>query len=202
MARKKRAGCGIGLLFWIIIFMVVIIMLLQNKSPFKKIKIIKEFNKVKNYIMKKQPSILKKKTNIELFFVRHIQKTDQLSLVKVKRTINSTGTPLKHTMNLLLNGPSQEEEKKGIISVFWSGTQLKSVKILKNVAYLDFNANIETGVGISMLQARLYQIVYTATQFPEVTKVRILINGKRKSTFSIEGLSIKNPLGRLKKPVF
>lgn len=68
------------------------------------------------------------------------------------------------------------------------------------IAYLNFNSEVETGVGISMLQARLYQIVYTVTQFPEVEGVKILINGKEKNTFSIEGFSIKKPLKRLNQP--
>ena len=54
-----------------------------------------------------------------------------------------------------------------------------------------------------MLQARLYQVVYTATQFPEVDSVKILINGKSKNTFSSEGFSIRNPLKRPEKqPIF
>jgi len=54
-----------------------------------------------------------------------------------------------------------------------------------------------------MLEARLYQVVYTATQFEGIKGVRFLIEGKSKSVFSAEGLSIRKPLTRLSgTPVF
>lgn len=176
----------------------------QNK-PVKKTK--KIYDQVKNYILKKpvkkEPSIKNRKMNVELYFVRHIERNDRLALVKVERSIPLADTPLTDTIILLLEGPTPSEEKRKITSVFWGNTKLRSARIIKSTAYLDFNAEIEIGVGISMLQARLYQVVYTATQFPEVESVRILINGKAKHTFSTEGLSIKNPLKRLdRKPIF
>ncbi|MBU1077556.1 MAG: GerMN domain-containing protein [Spirochaetes bacterium] len=200
---KKRSGCGIWLLFWIIIFLAVLLILLQDRSPFKETGIKEQIQKVKKYISKAPEERSKELRSVELYFIKHIERTDQLELVKVKRSIKATGTPLQDTLNLLLDGPSSDEEKRGVISVFWGNTKLKSVRISGNIAYLNFNPEIETGVGISMLQARLYQLVYTATQFPEVTAIKLLISGKEKKTFSSEGLSIRNPISRLKtKPIF
>lgn len=201
MARRRKSGCGIWLLFWIIIFLVILLILLQDKTPFKNIKLAKKINKIKNSIIKKDIDTkeIKKNHQVELYFIKHIEKSDQLVLTKVYRTLKPTNTPLKNTLNLLLLGPNQKEEKKGISSVFWANTKLKSAYIKGDIAYLDFNSEIETGVGISMLQARLYQVVYTATQFPEVQRVKILINGKEQKTFSAEGLSISRPLKRLNK---
>lgn len=202
MARRRKSGCGIWLLFWIIIFLVILLIILQNKGHFKNKNITEKLNSVKNYILKlpkTKTSIKKYNLKINLYFVKHIQKTDQLALIKVSRKLKKTSTPLSETLRLLLDGPTQSEEKAGITSVFWANTKLKDIKISNKIAYLNFNPEFETGVGISMLQARLYQVVYTATQFPEVDKVKILINGKAKSTFSSEGLSIKHPLNRLKE---
>ncbi len=207
MARGKRTGCGVWLLFWIIIFLAILILILLNKRNFKKSDISKY---IKPYINKatrsKVISPVKKtpqKIKVYLYFVKYIESLDKLKLVCVERTIPATTTPLIDTLRLLIKGPTSQEESKGITSVFPGNVKLLGVNVKNGIAYIDFNSEIETGIGIPMLQARLYQIIYTATQFPAVKKVRILINGKAKDTFSAEGLSIKHPLGRLNsEPIF
>lgn len=208
MARRQRSGCGIWILFWIIIILVILIIYLQDTDKNKqKEKFSNKVDKIKNFIFKtpekNRIAVKNKKMTVELFFVKHIEKNDKLALIKVNRTIPLTDSPLTDTINLLLEGPTPFEEKGKITSVFWGNTKLLNAKIHKKIAYLNFNSEIETGVGISMLQARLYQVIYTATQFPEVEGVKILINGKEKDTYSTEGLSIRYPLKRLmKSPVF
>ncbi len=212
MARKRKSHSGIWMLFWIIIILVGLIIFLQNgkdkpgKSSIKE-KISNSFKKVQDYISKESEkdkmSVKGRKMDVELYFVRYIEKNDQLALEKVTRSIPLSGTPLMDTINLLLEGPTSSEERRKISSVFLANTRLKSARIENKIALLNFNSEIESGVGISTLQARLYQVVYTATQFPEVEGVRILINGKAKNTFSTEGLSIKRPIKRLNRnPVF
>jgi spore germination protein GerM len=46
------------------------------------------------------------------------------------------------------------------------------------------------------MQARLWQIVYTATQLPEGTRVRLLLEGEEKEVLGGEGLYIGEPLPR------
>jgi spore germination protein GerM len=171
----------------------------KRTKPIKK-----HVDKVKNYILdkttKKSDPVTKKisSQNVELYFVKYIERKDQLALFKVDRTLSNSDTPLSDTIKRLLNGPSSSEESRKISSMFLANTKLRNARVSGGVAYLDFNSEVESGVGRSMLQARLYQIVYTATQFPNIQSVKILINGKSKNTFSSEGLSIRNPLTRLK----
>ncbi len=48
-----------------------------------------------------------------------------------------------------------------------------------------------------MMYSRLAQIVYTATQFPELDRVMLLIEGERRSYFSGEGLTlVEEPMMR------
>ena len=204
------------MLFWIIILLVVLIIFLQNGKDREgrgnlKQRLSNKANRIKDYILKKSESDTRKKSNnlrtqktdMELYFVKYIERKDQLALVRVTRRIRLSGTPLKDVIILLLKGPTLSEEKRKITSVFLGNTKLRSARIKKDIAYLDFNSEIESGVGISTLQARLYQVVYTATQFPEVNGVKILINGKAKNAFSTEGLSIRSPLRRLnREPIF
>jgi|GEM_PF-3191479 len=211
MVRRRHSGCGIWLLFWIIIILALLILFLLNKGSFNVPKYFKSYkshkvinNNIKKNIIKnniKKNIYMSKK--VSLYFVKYIEKSDQLELVPVTRQLKPTNTPLFDTLQLLLKGPTQMEADRGISSVFPANVKIRSVRVSNGIAYIDFNSDIETGVGIPMLQARLYQIIYTATQFSTVDKVRILINGRAKDTFSSEGLSIKHPLPRLKeKPIF
>ncbi len=223
MARKRRSGCGILLLLWIIVFLVILIILLQkdksskdNKGIFNKVRnfVNENIHKNKNYNIlssnnKKAKNkkinnyVLSKKITLELYFVKYIEKEDKLKLVKVYRKVRKTDMPLTKAIELLIAGPTPEEERRNISSVMPAGLRLLGITIKNHIAYINFNEAFETGVGISMLQARLYQVVYTATQFKNIYGVRILINGKAKKFFSAEGLSIGKPLYRLsKEPIF
>ena len=52
------------------------------------------------------------------------------------------------------------------------------------------------------MEGRLREIVYTATQFPEIKKVRFLIKGKEVKVFSGEGITeVEKPLGREDLPI-
>jgi len=101
------------------------------------------------------------------------------------------------TLSLLLAGPTIEEKEKGLSSNVPSGTKILGVRFSENVAYLDFSKEVESGGGIESMEGRLREIVWTATQFSEVEKVRILIEGEEIRTFGGEGLTeVEKPLGR------
>lgn len=225
MARRK-SGCGIWILFWIILLLVLIIILLQNANNFKQKDVRNKLNQLKNYIShsidnkhtsvtnesnssqhiasttKKENSSIEHRST-EIYFVKYIESSDKLKLIKVNRKFIASDTPLVDSINLLLAGPSRKEGKNKIITLFPANTKLLNAEVKGNIAYLNFNSEIETGVGPSMLQARLYQIVYTATQFPNVKGVIILINNKQKKSFSAEKISLSHPLTRLDTtPIF
>ena len=48
--------------------------------------------------------------------------------------------------------------------------------------------------------ARLSQVVYTATQFPQVPQMRLLLDGQRVQTLGGEGVVIEDPLRRPATP--
>jgi len=214
MARRRKSNSGFLLLLFIIIFLVILLIFLQENKNKKKL--LNNYKRIKNRL-KVSTKIFNKKSKqqenkivkpsykrVFLYFAKYNEKSDKLELIKIERQIPHSDTPLMDTINLLLKGPTKKEEKKyHLTTLFWNNTRLLNAYIKNGIAYLDFSPEIELGVGISMLRARLYQIVYTATQFPNIDGVRILINGKKKDVFSAEGLSIKRPLKRLsEKPIF
>lgn len=125
--------------------------------------------------------------------------TENAYLFKVKREI-----PLKRNLEkklivlirYLLEGPKDEERETGISTSIPEGVKLLGVKIRDGVVYVNFSEEIEKGGGTSLMEMRLAQIVYTATQFPPADKVRLLIDGKKIKYFSNEGIMVDKLLTR------
>lgn len=125
--------------------------------------------------------------------------TENAYLFKVERQLPRRGTINKKISILiedLLKGPTEEEKTAGISTAIPDGVKLLGIRKEDNIVYIDFSENIETGGGTSLMEMRLAQIVFTATQFPEVEKVKFLINGKEIKYFSSEGVMVDKPLGR------
>ncbi len=139
---------------------------------------------------------------ITIYFTHYNSELDKIAVIPVPRKIPASDSPLSTAINTLLAGPSAAEQNRNIESQIPGGVVLKSASVKNGIAYLDFNGNIEAFPGTSTCLARLYQIVYTATEFSTVNGVRILINGSQKKSFSAENIDISSPLYRIAAPVF
>lgn len=98
-------------------------------------------------------------------------------LVAVSRTLPKTVTPLKESIELLLQGNlSSEERDRGLETEFpLPGLSLTSATITDGVATLTFDDPQGTTVGGSCRTGILWaQIAATAEQFPTVTSVRFM----------------------------
>jgi spore germination protein GerM len=119
------------------------------------------------------------------------------------RSLPGLDKKIKYVIDQLIKGPDDEETKEGVFSLLPPGSVISDVRTEDNVAYLDFNKNIEEGGGIENIRGRLAQIVFTATQFPQITKVWFLIDGKQIKSFSGEGITeVEKALGREDFPEF
>jgi len=117
-------------------------------------------------------------------------------LTKVNRKLKVSDSPMLDCLNALLAGPTAEEKKRGLVSFVPSGTRLISAQVRQNTAYLNFNEEFRYNtLGREGCAAQLKQIVWTATEFPTVHDVQILIEGQTVD-FLIEGIMIRNPIGR------
>ena len=66
-----------------------------------------------------------------------------------------------------------------------------------NTAYIDFNEAFRfNSLGKEGMIAELKQVVYTATEFPTVKAVQILVEGEVTRYLGPEGVAIDKPLGR------
>ena len=135
------------------------------------------------------------KEEVKIYFVKFNEKSEKMLLTPVTRKVGRE-MPLEHTIRELIKGPSTTEKKKGLLTAVPSNLRVNGIRLKNGIAEIDFNGAIEQGAGGSVLINRIDQIVYTATQFPQVKSVVIKINGRPRQTLGTDGLSIGGPLHR------
>jgi spore germination protein GerM len=131
-----------------------------------------------------------------LYFVR-IDDDGVIVRQEVKRQIPASDQPLTDALAALIGGPSEDELRHHLLSLIPQGTKLLSAQVRGSTAYLNFNeAFMYNHYGIEGYAGQLKQIVYTATAFPSVQDVQILIEGERHDYLGGEGVYIGRPLSR------
>ena len=99
---------------------------------------------------------------------------------RVIRSLPATDSPLADTMQILLQGPTVDERNRGLITLIPPGAKFQSAQIRGSTAYLSFNEEFQFNTyGVEGYIGQLRQIIWTATEFPNVADVQILIEGRR-----------------------
>jgi germination protein M len=143
-----------------------------------------------------QPSAAAKSRAATLYFVR-IDDDGAIVRQEVRRQVPVSDSPLLDSLAALLKGPSEDEIRKKLISLVPQGTKLLSAQVRGSTAVLNFNeAFMYNHYGIEGYAGQLKQVVYTATAFPTVQDVQILIEGERHDYLGGEGVYIGRPLSR------
>jgi hypothetical protein len=126
-------------------------------------------------------------------------KIDDLGMVytaPVKRSVTSSDSPLLDVLNLLLLGPTDTEQGQGFTSLIPDGVLVQNARVAGNTAVISFNENFMfNGYGAEGYVAQLRQIVWTATEFPNINDVQVLIEGRR-IEFLGESIRIGRPISR------
>ncbi len=131
-----------------------------------------------------------------LYFV-NVNNEENISLQGITRPVYYDDSPLTATLTALLAGLTSSELNKGLLSLIPQGTEIRGVTISNGTATIDFNEALSfNSFGKEGLESELKQIVFTATEFPTVDKVQILINGQKKQFLATEGVFIGEPLTR------
>lgn len=121
---------------------------------------------------------------------------DAKYLVAEPHVVPKNDQPGKTAMELLIAGTKNVE----LVSVMPSGTKLKNISIKNKIAYVDFNDKlIKNNSGGSAEEILLVAgIINTLTEFKEIQKVQIMVDGKKIDTISGH-LDIGEPLSRSEK---
>jgi hypothetical protein len=122
--------------------------------------------------------------SVKVYFVNsNIKENNCKNLTFVERQIIETPKIATAALELLLEGPSQKEMEQGYRSEIPPNSEINSLVIKDQTAYIDFNSTIESGGGSCSMEARVEQIRQTLFQFPTIKKVVISINQKTEPIF-------------------
>ena len=131
----------------------------------------------------------------ELMVNVYYPRSDGTGLVAVRRTV-STEKDDKYTaaMKSLLTGTKE----KGQTNVFPKKAKLLGVTVKDGVATVDFSKELQSNFsgGSTGEEMLIGSIVNTLTDFPEIQKVRILIDGASVETLSGH-MDLSDPLPRM-----
>jgi spore germination protein GerM len=115
---------------------------------------------------------------------------------RVVRRLPVSDSPMLDSLQALMTGPSAAEERQDLQSLVSPGTRVLSATVRGSTAYISFNENFQYNTfGVEGYAAQLRQIIWTATEFPNVRDVQILIDGRRVDYLG-EGIWIGSPLSR------
>ena len=139
-----------------------------------------------------QPKVRKSR----LFFIP-VSNDGEINLKGVIRSVQYQDAPLRSTLEILLKGPLSAEVNQGLMTLISPETRILNIYIQKDTAFLDFNEAFRfNSLGKEGLFAQLKQVVYSATEFANINKVQILIEGEKTNYLGPEGIFIGKPLSR------
>ena len=130
-----------------------------------------------------------------LYFTQ-IDRDGYILRVRANRKFPVSLSPLTDVIQALITGPNDEEKRKGLVSLVPPGTKIISVAIRGDTAYINLSEDFQYNTyGVEGYAGQVRQIVFTATEFPNVRDVQILIEGGRVDYLG-EGVWIGSPLNR------
>ena len=131
-----------------------------------------------------------------IFFVQ-VNSEGEIALKGVIRSVQYLDAPLKATLETLLQGPLAAEINQGLLTLLPLDTAINNISIKGDTAVLDFNESFRfNSLGPEGALAQIKQVVFSVTEFSNIKKVQILIDGKRTRYLSPEGVYIEKPLSR------
>ena len=120
-----------------------------------------------------------------------------IKITGVTRIIDASSSPLTETLRTLFAGPDPSELDQGLITMIPPAVTLHRVYVDERIAYVDVSESFRFNpLGREGSAAQLQQLVFSATEFPGVELVQILIDGRRVDFLGPEGAYIGDPLSR------
>ena len=121
---------------------------------------------------------------------------DAAYLVAETYTLPKTDKPVQAAVEQLLTGPKNPE----LIRALPEGTKLKGITVKDHIAYVDFNDKIiKNGSGGSAGEIMAVSaIVNTVTEFADIYKVQIMVEGRKIHTL-YGHMDTSEPLSRSEK---
>ncbi len=139
-------------------------------------------------------------TTVRAYFdlpaVQGSQSSATTALVPVLRTGAHTTAVARMAMKGLLAGPNASEAAAGIQSAIPSGVTLLGLSIENGVATVDLSGDFSASAPTDVQVARVAQVVYTLTQFGNVSGVVFQIDGAAAQVPDDQGVLHDGAVGR------
>lgn len=120
---------------------------------------------------------------------------DAMYLAPEVRVVPKTDRPAQNAVELLLQDPKSHD----LLRVMPDGTKVKGLTVKDHVAYVDFNDKLAKGSSGSTTEMLIVaSVVNTLTEFPDIHKVQIMVEGKKVDTLSGH-MDLSEPLSRSEK---
>ena len=120
-------------------------------------------------------------------------------MIAERRTVPSTTAVAGAALRALLAGPSAAERATGVGTAIPAGTRLLGVSLRSGTAFVDLSSAFAARGGGQGMRERLAEVAYTATQFPAVRAVQVLVEGQAIRTLG-GSLSVPRLLSRRDYP--
>lgn len=104
---------------------------------------------------------------------------------------------LRGALDAVVAGPTADERAAGLSTEVPSGTTLRDVSIADGQAIVDLTGDYQSGGGSLSMNARLAQVIFTATQFDAVDRVLFWLDGEPVQFFGGEGIALDEPQARM-----
>ena len=130
-----------------------------------------------------------------LYFI-HVDRGGSILRERVTRKIPVSDSPMTDAIQALITGPNSEEKSKELMTLIPPNTRILSATVRGDTAYISFSEDFQYNTyGVEGYAGQLRQIVFTATEFPNIKYVQILIENRRVDYLG-EGIWIRSPLSR------
>lgn len=127
-------------------------------------------------------------------FVAYFVRRDRL--VPVSRAV-TTAVPLSEgAMRALIEGPTDRERDRGIISHVPQPTRVLRILVVNQVAQVDLSSEFQVPGPSETIVLRVAQVVWTLTELPGVNAVRFAIDGSPVSALTDGGAVVDRPVGK------
>lgn len=117
-------------------------------------------------------------------------------IAPVRREIPKTPNPERAALVKMLEGPTDEEAARGLVSAIPAGTELLGVSLDRSVATVDLTGTFDDGGGSASMLGRVAQVVATLTRLHGVKRVGFELDGKSVTAIGGEGVVVDPPIGR------
>lgn len=136
----------------------------------------------------------KAKEYVNVYFIGKNEHNEEVYKA-VKRVYNKDidGSKIRFATNALIQGPKQEERKRGVYTEVPSGSEIINISEQKDKVIINLNSAFVNGGGTDSLYKRLYQLIKTA-RLNSNLPVYLYIDGQRADVVGGEGIMLTQPL--------